>query len=63
MRWHKADWRKHHEAPHAPHLVVRWFHWSWRPRVYICYYDGVMMEQRHKALDFKDCDQIKGRAV
>lgn len=46
------DWRKVKMERHPAHLHLVWFHWSKRPRLYICYWDEQMNEQRHKALGF-----------
>lgn len=45
--WKRRDWRKVRLERHPTHLCIRWFHWSWRPRVYLCYYEGQMHEQRY----------------
>jgi hypothetical protein len=58
MNWHKQDWRRIKRKRHPAHLVIRWFHWSWRPRLYICYWEPRMSEQRHKTLDLKECDEL-----
>jgi hypothetical protein len=57
MKWHKHDWRKDRwgKERHSPHVVLRWFHWSWRPRFYIHYWDEAMKEMRYKNLDAKEC--------
>lgn len=48
----KEDYRKARMKPHDTHLHLVWFHWSWRPRLYICYFDNKLNAQRHKSLDF-----------
>lgn len=52
----KKDWRKVRLPQHSTHIVIRWFHWSWRPRVYICYWEPAMGEQRTMALRWGKCD-------
>ena len=42
----KRDHRGIKYPRHKPHLVVKWFHWPWRPRVLIHYYDKTMGEMR-----------------
>lgn len=46
----RTDWRKVRDPFHYPHVVVRWFHWSWRPRIYIHYWEHKMSEMRYKKL-------------
>lgn len=49
----RKDWRKLRPERTHPKLVVRWFHWSRRPRLYIHYYEASMCEMRHVAIDWK----------
>lgn len=46
----KQDWRNIKEKKHNTHLVIRWFHWSYRPRIYWCYWEPRMLEQRYAGL-------------
>lgn len=48
--WHKQDWRKVRLNRHPNHLCIRWYHWSWRPRIVFCYWDARMSEQRAQAV-------------
>lgn len=48
--WHKQDWRKRKLPRHENHLCIRWYHWSWRPRIFWCYWDVQMSEQRCQAV-------------
>ncbi len=52
MIW-KKDYTKVHFDRVAPHLCVKWFHWSWRPRLYIHYWNDDLKEMRFIGI-FKD---------
>lgn len=52
--WHKKDWRKIKEQRTKPHLCVRWFHWSWRPRLFIHYWSSEIGEMRYTGIYKKD---------
>lgn len=43
----RRDHRNELTVRHAPHLVVRWFHWSRRPRLYVHYWEHSMHEMRY----------------
>lgn len=55
---YKEDRRKLKQPKHATHLVLRWYHWSWRPRLSICYYDLQLHEQRDMKVTFKYCEEM-----
>lgn len=55
MNWRKRDWRKVKSARHPDHLVMRWFHWSKRPRLYLHYWDSTMLEMRYMKVNFTEC--------
>ena len=53
----KKDYRKERMQRHPTHLVIKWYHWSWRPRVFICHWAHDILEQRTKKVSWGKCKQ------
>ena len=51
--WAKRDWRNEKMPRHEDHIAIRWFHWSWRPRLVMCYFDHSLGEQRHRFIKLR----------